>query len=369
VHHVISCDRRLLPTLHACARIRRQMLPNQPEVTPALVAEHGLKPDEYDRILTLIGRAPTLTELGIFSAMWNEHCSYKSSKVHLRTLPTTGRCVISGTGRERKAFVDIGGGPRLRVQDGEPQTIRVTSSLTKAPLPGVGGILRDVFTMGARPVACLNAAVLRGSGPPDDPPSWSPGVVAGIGAAMAILSGSRRWAARSVSNRRLQTAIFWSMPWRWAWRKPTRSSTPAAVPAVGMADRLSRLEDRSRTASTAPPWALGRVRREFRGEAPDRAGRRSVRREALARSLPGNHGDGAASSRSRTWERRALNLFRAVENGPPKAIFGVTPRPRQSAVPGNRNDGLRDDAVGEPGAHASWCSSPKKEADAEGDFP
>src|SRR5215470_10008825 len=86
-----------------------RMAPNQPEVTPALVAEHGLKPDEYDRILKLIGRAPTLTELGIFSAMWNEHCSYKSSKVHLRTLPTTGQCVIQGPG-ENAGVIDIGGG-------------------------------------------------------------------------------------------------------------------------------------------------------------------------------------------------------------------------------------------------------------------
>ena len=71
---------------------------NEPRITPELVAEHGLKPDEYERILKLIGREPSLTELGIFSAMWNEHCSYKSSKVHLRTLPTKGPWVIQGPG-------------------------------------------------------------------------------------------------------------------------------------------------------------------------------------------------------------------------------------------------------------------------------
>ena len=71
---------------------------NEPKITPELVAEHGLKPDEYQRILDLIGREPSLTELGIFSAMWNEHCSYKSSKVHLRGLPTSGACVIQGPG-------------------------------------------------------------------------------------------------------------------------------------------------------------------------------------------------------------------------------------------------------------------------------
>ena len=84
-------------------------------ITSALVAAHGLKPDEYDRILALIGREPSLTELGIFSAMWNEHCSYKSSKKWLRTLPTKGEVVIQGPG-ENAGVVDIGDGVHLTVQ-------------------------------------------------------------------------------------------------------------------------------------------------------------------------------------------------------------------------------------------------------------
>src|SRR5260370_30712648 len=95
------------------------MIPNQPEVTSYLVAEHGLKPDEYDRILKLIGRTPSFTELCIFSAMWNEHCSYKSSKIHLRGLPTTGRCVIQGPG-ENAGVIDIGGGLPCPVKLDEP---------------------------------------------------------------------------------------------------------------------------------------------------------------------------------------------------------------------------------------------------------
>src|SRR5206468_8336262 len=83
--------------------------PNEPEITPELVASHGLKPDEYDRILALIGRTPTFTELGIFSAMWNEHCSYKSSRVHLRNLPTEAPWVIQGPG-ENAGVIDIGDG-------------------------------------------------------------------------------------------------------------------------------------------------------------------------------------------------------------------------------------------------------------------
>ena len=85
------------------------MFQNDIDITPDLIARHGLKPDEYERILRLIGRKPTLTELGIFSAMWNEHCSYKSSKKWLRTLPTTGPQVICGPG-ENAGVVDIGDG-------------------------------------------------------------------------------------------------------------------------------------------------------------------------------------------------------------------------------------------------------------------
>jgi len=154
------------------------MLPNQPEVTPALVAEHGLKPDEYDRILKLIGRALTLTELGIFSAMWNEHCSYKSSKVHLRTLPTTGQCVIQGPG-ENAGVIDIGGGLAC-VFKMESHNHPSYIEPYQGAATGVGGILRDVFTMGARPIACLNALSF---GAPDHPMTRHlvSGVVAGIG--------------------------------------------------------------------------------------------------------------------------------------------------------------------------------------------
>ena len=82
---------------------------NEPKITPELVAAHGLKPDEYERILKLIGREPTFTELGIFSAMWNEHCSYKSSRLHLRGLPTSAPWVIQGPG-ENAGVVDLGDG-------------------------------------------------------------------------------------------------------------------------------------------------------------------------------------------------------------------------------------------------------------------
>jgi len=128
---------------------------NEPPITPALVAEHGLKPDEYQRILDLIGRTPSFTELGIFSAMWNEHCSYKSSKVHLRGLPTKAPWVIQGPG-ENAGVIDIGDGLAV-VFKMESHNHPSYIEPYQGAATGVGGILRDVFTMGARPIACLNA--------------------------------------------------------------------------------------------------------------------------------------------------------------------------------------------------------------------
>ena len=147
-------------------------------MTPELIAQHGLKPDEYQRILTLIGREPTLTELGIFSAMWNEHCSYKSSRLHLRGLPTKAPWVIQGPG-ENAGVIDIGDGLACVFKmesHNHPSYIEPYQGATT----GVGGILRDVFTMGARPIATLNA--LR-FGSPDHPKTRHlvSGVVAGIG--------------------------------------------------------------------------------------------------------------------------------------------------------------------------------------------
>jgi phosphoribosylformylglycinamidine synthase subunit PurL len=154
------------------------MIPNEPKITAELIAEHGLKPDEYQRLLDLIGRPPTFTELGIFSAMWNEHCSYKSSKIHLRTLPTKAPWVIQGPG-ENAGVIDIGDGLAVVFKmesHNHPSFIEPYQGATT----GVGGILRDVFTMGARPIACLD--FLR-FGDPAHPRTRElvAGVVAGIG--------------------------------------------------------------------------------------------------------------------------------------------------------------------------------------------
>ncbi|MGA0539226.1 phosphoribosylformylglycinamidine synthase subunit PurL [Neotabrizicola sp. VNH66] len=151
----------------------------EPAITPELVASHGIKPDEWERLLGILGRQPSFTELGIFSAMWNEHCSYKSSKKWLRTLPTTGPQVICGPG-ENAGVVDIGDGQAVIFKmesHNHPSYIEPHQGAAT----GVGGILRDVFTMGARPIAAMNALSF---GLPSHPKTAHlvKGVVEGIGA-------------------------------------------------------------------------------------------------------------------------------------------------------------------------------------------
>jgi phosphoribosylformylglycinamidine synthase len=128
---------------------------NEPHITAEVIASHGLSPEEYQRIEQILGRAPNYTELGIFSVMWSEHCSYKSSRVHLRKFPTTGPRVIQGPG-ENAGVIDIGDGwvAAFKMEShNHPSFIEPYQGAAT----GVGGILRDIFTMGARPIACLDS--------------------------------------------------------------------------------------------------------------------------------------------------------------------------------------------------------------------
>jgi phosphoribosylformylglycinamidine synthase subunit PurL len=152
--------------------------PGDPAITPALVAEHGLTPQEYQRLAGMLGRRPTFTELGIVSALWSEHCSYKHSRPILKTLPTTGTHVLQGPG-ENAGVISVGDGLAVAFKiesHNHPSAIEPYQGAAT----GVGGILRDVFTMGARPIALLNS--LR-FGELDHPRTrWLvAGVVKGIG--------------------------------------------------------------------------------------------------------------------------------------------------------------------------------------------
>ncbi|MED5395683.1 MAG: phosphoribosylformylglycinamidine synthase subunit PurL [Pseudomonadota bacterium] len=148
------------------------------EITPEIVANHGLTEEEYAKVLDIMGREPNITELGIFSVMWSEHCSYKSSKKWLKTLPTEGPQVICGPG-ENAGIIDIG--------DGQAAVFKMEShnhpsyiEPYQGAATGVGGILRDIFTMGARPIANMNALRFGSSDHPKTKHLVS-GVVAGIG--------------------------------------------------------------------------------------------------------------------------------------------------------------------------------------------
>src|SRR6266487_6289460 len=171
-------------------------------ITPELVAEHNLSEEEYGRILMILGREPNLVELGVFSAMWSEHCSYKSSRVHLKNFPTTGPRVIQGPG-ENAGIVDIGGGLAV-VFKMESHNHPSFIEPYQGAATGVGGILRDIFTMGARPIASLDSLSF---GDPKHPRTRHlvSGVVAGVGGygnsfGVPTVGGSVRFHSRYDGN-------------------------------------------------------------------------------------------------------------------------------------------------------------------------
>jgi phosphoribosylformylglycinamidine synthase len=129
---------------------------NEPAITPEIVAKHGITPEEYERIRSILGRAPNFTELGIFSVMWSEHCSYKNTRLHLKKFPTTGDGVLVKAGEENAGVIDIGDGWAVAFKmesHNHPSAVEPFQGAAT----GVGGIIRDIFTMGARPVFSLDS--------------------------------------------------------------------------------------------------------------------------------------------------------------------------------------------------------------------
>ena len=226
-----------------------------------VLERHGLKRDEYDRIVQVLGREPNLTELGIFSVMWSEHCSYKSSRVHLKTLPTEGPQVLQGPG-ENAGAIDIG--------DGLAAVFKIEShnhpsfiEPYQGAATGVGGIIRDIFTMGARPIALLNS--LR-FGELDAPgtPRLLEGVVAGIagyGNSIGIPTVGGEIAFEPATR-----ATRWSTSSAWASPRP-RTSSRASRPASATAS----------TTSAPRPAATAFTARRWRRRSSTRSRRRSGR--------------------------------------------------------------------------------------------
>ena len=229
----------------------------KPAITAEMVAEHGLTPDEYQRLLDILGREPSLTELGIFSVMWSEHCSYKSLRVWLKTLPTKGPQVIQGPG-ENAGVVDIGDGDAV-VFKMESHNHPSFIEPYQGAATGVGGIMRDVFTMGARPVANLNA--LR-FGDPAHPKTRHllAGVVAGIGG-YGNCTGVPTVGGETNFDRRLQR----QHPRQRHVRRPRQDGQDLLLGRQGRrpAGGLRRLQDRPRRHPRRH-HGVGRVRRQVR---------------------------------------------------------------------------------------------------------
>ena len=283
-----------------------------------------------------------MVELGIFSAMWSEHCSYKSSKVWLKKLPTKAPWVIQGPG-ENAGVIDIG--------DGQAAIFKMEShnhpsyiEPYQGAATGVGGILRDVFTMGARPIANINA--LR-FGDPSHPKTRHlvSGVVAGIGGygncmGIPTVGGETNFHAAYNGNilvNAMTVGVASQRPHLLCGGRRRRQSAG-----------LCRLQDRPRRH----PWrdhGLDRIQRGQRGEAADGAGRRPVRREAAARGLP--RADGDRRHRRHPGHGRGrphLLVVRDGGQGRPRRRG----RARQGAAARDRHDPLRAHALREPGAHA-----------------
>ena len=253
---------------------------SQPAVTPELVASHGINPDEYRKIVEFLGREPNFTELGVFSVMWSEHCSYKSSRVYLKNLPTEGPYVLQGPG-ENAGVVDIGDGLAVAFKmesHNHPSFIEPYQGAAT----GVGGILRDIFTMGARPIASLNS--LR-FGAIDHPRTryLVAGVVAGIGGygnciGVPTVGGECYFDACYNANILVNAFTLGLVDKQRIFYR--------ARPRSWQSSDVRRIQDGPRRH----PWGDHGLGVVFRGEgaAPaDRAGGRSLHREAVARSLSG----------------------------------------------------------------------------------
>ena len=334
------------------------MIRNEPPITPELVAEHGLKPDEYQRILKLIGRTPSFTELGIFSAMWNEHCSYKSSKVHLRGLPTKAPWVIQGPG-ENAGVIDIGDGLAV-VFKMESHNHPSYIEPYQGAATGVGGILRDVFTMGARPIACLNALSF---GDPSHPKTRHlvSGVVAGIGGygnsfGVPTVGGQVRFHPRYNGNNLVNAMavglaetdkIFYAaasgvgMPIVYLGSKTGRDGIHGA--SMASAEFGEGSEEKRPTVQVGDPFS------------------EKLLLEACLEIM-------AKDCVIAIQDMGAAGLTcSAVEMGA-KGDLGVDLELDKRAVPRNRHERLRDDALGEPGAHAHGAQAREGEG-GRGDLP
>ncbi|GIW55963.1 MAG: hypothetical protein KatS3mg082_2367 [Nitrospiraceae bacterium] len=267
-------------------------------ITKSLIAQHHLTDDEYKKIVEILGREPNLTELGMFSVMWSEHCSYKSSRVHLKRLPTTGPRVVQGPG-ENAGAVDIGDG-LCAVFKMESHNHPSFIEPYQGAATGVGGILRDIFTMGARPIALLDS--LR-FGSLDNPKNrhlfkgaWWRGI-AGYGNCVGVPTiGGEAVFNEIYSQNPLVNVFCLGM---------ARKDRLFKGAALGVGNPVIYVGSKTgRDGIHGGDDGLGRLRRAGGGQAADRSGRRSLHGEAAPGSLPGADGPEPARRHSGHGGRR-----------------------------------------------------------------
>ena len=324
------------------------------EITTQLLRDHGITPDEYQRILKSLGRTPTLTELGIFSVMWSEHCSYKSSRVHLKRLPTRSKLVVQGPG-ENAGIIDIGDGwaCAFKIEShNHPSFIEPFQGATT----GVGGILRDIFTMGARPVAVMDSlrfgpitARARHRGPANPRTRTTPimeGVVSGVASygncfGVPNLGGETKFEP-CYSGNPLVNAFALGL---------VRRDQIFYAKAAGEGNPVIYVGSKTgRDGIHGATMASEEFSEESRSQATECAGGRPVPGEAAAGGLSGSHADRRDRRHSGHGRRRPDLLD--LRNGRARRRR-TGDRARPGAAARHRHDSLRDHAERIAGAHAA----------------
>ena len=315
--------------------------------SPEIVAQHQLTPGEYQKIVDILGRDPSYTELGIFSVMWSEHCSYKSSRIHLKKLPTRGKLGVQGPG-ENAGIIDIGGGYVIAFKiesHNHPSFIEPFQGAAT----GVGGILRDIFTMGARPIAVLD--LLR-FGRLDDPATGGRnrrilnGVVAGIA------HYGNCFGVPTVGGECIFEPCYDGNPLVNVFALGVcRKEDVFYAKAAGVGNPVIYVGARTgRDGIHGASMASAGVHRGIEAEAAQRADGRSLHGEAAARGVPGSDADRRDRGDS-GYGGRGADLLDVRDGQSRRSRHRDRAGPCSAAR--HRHDALRDHAQREPGAHAA----------------
>ncbi len=316
-------------------------------ITPDLIAQHQLTPDEYRKIVEILGREPSYTELGIFSVMWSEHCSYKSSRLHLKKLPTRGKLVVQGPG-ENAGIIDIGGGYVIAFKiesHNHPSFIEPFQGAAT----GSGGILRDIFTMGARPIAVLDSLRFGRLDDPEDRRAQPPHPVRRGGRHRPL----RQLLRRAHGGRRVHLRTVLRRQPAGERVRARRLPQGRRVLRQGRRRRQSGdLRGRAHRPRRHPRRLHGqrRIHRGVQAEAPQRAGGRSVHGKAAAGGLHRSHAH--RRHRRHSGHGRGRPHLLDLRDGQPRRGRHRN-RAGQGAAARNRHDAVRDHALGIAGAHAA----------------